>query len=156
MSQRTLIAYQTKGGVTAENAAIIAGILRDEFGHQVDVVDLRTTKAPDLAPYQNVVIGAGVRIQRIYGRAKRMVRQPDLAGKRVAIYFSSGMAGDDPEGATAKWSGKLLRKAPHVRPVAVRAFGGRMPKGRGTDWTDPEKVRVWAHDLGEILSTPAS
>jgi menaquinone-dependent protoporphyrinogen IX oxidase len=151
-----LIAYQTKGGVTAENAQIIAGILREDYGHQVDVVDLKVKKDPDLAPYQNVVLGAGVRIQRPYGRAKRFIKDRRLTEKRVAIFFSSGMAGSDPEGATAKWEKKLLRKTPYLRPVACQAFGGRMPKGRGPDWTDPEKVREWAHCLGEILASPAS
>ena len=156
MSQRTLIAYQTKGGVTGENAALIAEVLRSGFDHQVDLVNLKTEKVPDLAPYENVVVGAGVRVQRPYGRAKRFVRDKRLADKRVAIYFSSAMAGDDPEGATAKWEKKLCGNVEHLKPVACQAFGGRMPFGDKTDWTDPEKVREWAHRLGEILKHPGT
>lgn len=156
MSQRTLIAYQTKGGVTAENASIIAGILQGEFGHQVDVVDLKAQRVPDLAPYENVVVGAGVRIGRPYGRAKRLVKDRRLADKRVALFFSSAMAGTDPEGATARWERKLCGKVEHFKPVACQAFGGRMPFGDRTDFTDPEKVRDWAHRLGEILRHPGT
>ncbi len=156
VSQRTLIAYQTKGGVTAENAQIIAGVLRDEFEHQVDVVDLKRDKVPDLAPYENVVVGAGVRVQRPYGKAKRFVKDKRLADKRVAIYFSSAMAGEDPEGATAKWEKKFCGNVEHLKPVACQAFGGRMPFGDKTDWTDPELVQAWAQRLGEILKHPGT
>lgn len=38
---RTLIAYVTKGGVTEETASVIANVLRDKYGFQVDVVNLR-------------------------------------------------------------------------------------------------------------------
>jgi len=156
MSQRTLIAYQTKGGVTAENASIIAGILQGEFDHQVDIVDLKAQRVPDLTPYENVVVGTGVRVQRPYGRARKFVRDKRLADKRVAIFFSSAMAGTDPEGATVKWERKLCGKVEHLKPVACQAFGGRMPFGDKTDWTDPEKVREWARRVGEILKHPGS
>jgi len=151
-----LIAYQTKGGVTAENASIIAGILQGEFDHQVDIVDLKAQKVPDLAPYENVVVGAGVRIGRPYGRARRFLKDKRLAGKRVAIFISSGRAGEDPEGATVLYERKLCGNVKHLKPVACQAFGGRYPMEGAPDWTDPEKVREWAHRLGEILKHPGT
>ncbi|MCJ2539675.1 MAG: hypothetical protein LN414_00215, partial [Candidatus Thermoplasmatota archaeon] len=60
----------------------------------------------------------------------------------------------DDSAATAKYEKKLCGKVEHMKPVACQAFGGRMPFGDKMDWTDPEKVRVWAHRLGEILNTP--
>jgi menaquinone-dependent protoporphyrinogen oxidase len=152
MTGRTLLAYATKGGVTGENAEIIAGVLRDDFGHQVDVVNLMRARAPDIAPYDVVIIGSGVRVFRWYGKAKRLLKDKGLADKKVAIYLSSGMAGEDHDKAVSKFIDGVLAKYPHVRPVAAEAFGGRFPGGKAKmDFTDPEKVRAWAHELGEKL-----
>jgi menaquinone-dependent protoporphyrinogen oxidase len=151
MTQRTLLAYCTKGGVTGENAEIIAGILRKDFEHQLDLVNLKENKAPDVGPYDNVIIGTGIRVQRWYGRAKRFMKNPKLADKRVAIYLSSAEAGDDPEKAAKKYSARILKKCPHLDPVDFVAFGGRMPMGDKVDFTDPDKVREWAYKLGEML-----
>ncbi len=152
--QQTLIAFMTKGGVTGENAEMIAGVLRDDFGHMVEVVNMKRQKVPDLAPFENVVVGTGVRIGTPYRKARKLLKDKRLAGKRVAIFISSAEAGGDPEAATAKYEKKLCGKVEHMKPVACQAFGGRMPFGNKMDWTDPEKVRVWAHRLGEILKTP--
>ena len=154
MAQQTLVAYQTKGGVTGENAEIIAGILRDDFDHKVDIVDLKAQKVPDLTPYGNVVIGTGIRVRMGYGKAKKLLKDKRLSGKRVALFISSGEAGDDPEAATAKYEKKLCGGIEHMKPVACQAFGGRMPMGPKTDWTDPERVKAWAYRLGEILKYP--
>ena len=151
MAGRTLIAYATKGGVTGENAEIIAGVLRDDFEHQVDVVNLMKAKAPDIAPYDVVIIGSGVRVFRWYGKAKKLLKDKGLADKKVVIYLSSGMAGEDRDKAVTKFIDNVLVKYPHVRPVAKEAFGGRFPGNEKMDFTDPEKVRVWAHELGEKL-----
>lgn len=157
MSQRTLIAYQTsRTGVTRENANIIAGVLREEFDHQIDVVDLKAERVPDLAPYENVVVGAGVKIGRPYRRPKKLLRDKRLVGKRVAIFISSGMAGEDPEGATAKYERRVCTDWEAIRPVACQAFGGRMPQPGAPDWRDPDRVREWAHRLGEILKHPGT
>jgi menaquinone-dependent protoporphyrinogen IX oxidase len=152
--QKTLIAFMTKGGVTGENAEMIADILRGEFGHHVTVVNMRRQKVPDLAPFDNVVVGTGVRIQTPYRKAKKLLRNKGLADKKVAIFISSAEAGDDPESATAKYEKKLCGKVEHMKPVACQAFGGRMPFGDKTDWTDPETVKEWAYRLGEILKYP--
>lgn len=45
---KTLIAYVTKGGVTGEYASIIASILREKYGHEVDLVNLRENPSPNL------------------------------------------------------------------------------------------------------------
>lgn len=150
---RTLIAYFTKSGVTGENAQIIAGVLRDDFDHQVDVVDLKDQRMPDVATYDNVIIGSGIRIGRWYGRAKRQLKDRALAGKRVAIYVSCCAVGNPGgyEEAHAKYLDRVLAKFPHIKPVAAEAFGGRYPKGDVADYRDPEKVRAWTRELGERL-----
>ena len=44
VGKKTMIAFATKSGVTGENAKIIAGVLREDFGHEVEVVDLMKGK----------------------------------------------------------------------------------------------------------------
>jgi len=46
---KTLIAYVTKGGVTEEGASVIVNVLRDKYGFEMDVVNLRKTLRPDIA-----------------------------------------------------------------------------------------------------------
>ncbi len=150
-AQRTLVAYATKTGVTGENAQIIAEVLSAEFEHQVDLVNLKERKVTDLSPYDNVVIGSGIRIGRWYGPSKKLFKNKGLADKRVVVFLSSGEAGEDAEKATAKYSEKICRKYEHLKPFEFAAFGGRYPGREDTDWTDPEKVRRWAHELGEKL-----
>lgn len=57
---KTLIAYETKGGATEESAYKIADTLCSTYGLEVDIADLKEQKVPDLAQYQNIVIGGGV------------------------------------------------------------------------------------------------
>ena len=150
---RTLIAYATKGGVTGENAELIGEILRREFRHQVDVVNLMKAKVPDLTAYDNVIIGSGIRMGMWYRKAKKLLKNKALVDKRVVIFLSSGMAGN-PETypmAKKKFIDKMLAKNPHIKPVACEAFGGRYPAGNKIDMTDPKKVKVWAKELGRKL-----
>ena len=52
MSQnKTLVAYESKGGATEEAAKKIADVLRGKFNLEVDLVDLKKQKTPDLAQY---------------------------------------------------------------------------------------------------------
>ena len=71
---KSLVAYATKGGVTAESAQIIAEVLEKQFKHEVDVVNLEEHKSPDITPYDNVFIGSGIRAGQWYGRAKKMLK----------------------------------------------------------------------------------
>ncbi|MGA3112428.1 MAG: flavodoxin domain-containing protein [Candidatus Bathyarchaeia archaeon] len=89
---KTLIAYITKGGATEESARKIADVLRSKYQLEVDLVDLKEQKVPDLTPYQNIVVGGGVRGGRVYGKALRFLEN-DLSGKNVAFFVSSTWAG---------------------------------------------------------------
>ena len=50
--------------------------------------------------------------------------------------------------AVSKFINNKLAKNPHVNPVAIEAFGGRYSN---FDYTDPEKVKAWAIELGKKL-----
>ncbi|MBA7533490.1 hypothetical protein ES705_25730 [subsurface metagenome] len=139
---KTLIAYVTKSGVTGENAEIISHILREHYGLEVNIVNLKKNSKPELSQYDNVIIGSGIRMGMWYGKANKFLKN-DFKDKKVAIFLSSGTAGDPEtyQEAIIKYIDKKLTKNPHVKPVLTEAFGGRYSN---FDYTDPEKVRAWA------------
>jgi menaquinone-dependent protoporphyrinogen IX oxidase len=151
---RTLLAYVTKGGVTEEAANVISSVLRDKYGLVVDLVNLRENSSPNLVQYANVIIGSGVRTQKVYKEALKFLEN-DFDGKKVAIFLSSGEAGDPKtyDQAITKYVKNTLAKYLHVKPIAAEAFGGRMAILGKTVWDtrDMEKVRVWADELGKKL-----
>jgi menaquinone-dependent protoporphyrinogen oxidase len=149
--KRTIVAYATKGGVTEESASVIANVLRDKYGLEVDVIDLKKNSTPNLSHYENVVIGSGVRMQRVYKEALRFIEKNDFEDKKVAIFLSSIEPRDE---AIAKYISRTLEKYPKIKPIAAEAFGGRMKiLGYTTsDKRDIKKVRSWAEELGKKIS----
>jgi menaquinone-dependent protoporphyrinogen IX oxidase len=151
-ANKTLIAYVSKQGATEESARKIAETLRAKFQLEVDLVDLKEQKAPDLAQYQNIVVGGGVRGGRVYGKALKFLEN-DLNNKKVAFYVSSSWAGTPGsyENAKAKFVKKTLAKYPKINPVSAEAFGGRIRYFGKTmlNNTDLAKVEVWAEELGK-------
>ncbi len=153
-ANKTLVAYQTKGGATEEAARKIAETLRLKYNIEVDLVDLDEEKIPDLTQYQNIVVGGGVRGGRVYGKALKFLDK-DLSGKRVAFFVSSSWAGTPDEGsyksAKTRFVENNLVKHPNINIVSSEAFGGRIRMLRKTmlDNTDPAKVEAWAIELGK-------
>ena len=151
---KTLIAYETKMGATEESARKIAEVLRAKYQLEVDLVDLKEEKLPDLTQYRNIVVGGGVRGGRIYGKVLKFLEN-DLSGKKVAFFVSSSWAGtpkqDSYESAKARFVEKTMTKYPKIAPVSTEAFGGRI-KILGKlmlDNTDLVRVAVWADELGK-------
>jgi len=147
---KTLIAYVSKSGVTEENAQIIADILKDQYNFEVDLINLNKNPKPNLSLYENIIIGSGIRIARWYRKANKFLKN-NFKDKKVAIFLSSGKAGDPEsyEDAITKYINQKLTKNPHIKPVATEAFGGRYAD---MDYTDPEKVKAWALKLGKKFS----
>jgi menaquinone-dependent protoporphyrinogen oxidase len=152
VENKTLIAYETKGGATEEAVRKIADILRSKHHLEVDLVDLKEQKVPDLTQYRNLVIGGGVRVGKVYDKALKFLEN-DLSGKRVAFFVSSAEAGTPGsyEKAKIKFVENTLAKYPKINPVAWDAFGGRIKiLGKTvTDNTDLAKVEAWAEELGK-------
>ena len=149
---KTLIAYETKGGATEESARKIAEVLRSKFQLEVDLVDLKKEKLPELEQYENFVVGGGVRGGKVYGKALKFLEN-DLSRKRVAFFVSSTWAGTPGsyENAKARFVEKNLAKYPKISPVSSEAFGGRIRYFKRTmvDNTDLTKVEAWAEELGK-------
>ncbi|MGD0645747.1 MAG: flavodoxin domain-containing protein [Candidatus Bathyarchaeia archaeon] len=149
---KTLVAYETKGGATEESAQKIAEILRSKYQLEVDLVDLKVQKVPDLVQYQNVVIGGGVRAGKVYGKTLKFLEN-DLSGKRVAFFVSSAQAGTPGsyEKAKIKFVENTLAKYHKIKPIATEAFGGHIRIFGKTvqDNKDMTKVEAWAEELGK-------
>ena len=79
----------------------------------------------------------------------------DFGDKKMAIFLSSGEAGDPKtyDRAITKYVKNTLAKYPHVKLVVAEAFGGRVTILGKTvsDTRDIQKVRVWADELGKKL-----
>ena len=152
MNGKTLVAYFSKGGATEAYASVVAEVLAAR-GHDVDVVDLRKTRRPDLSGYENVVVGTGVRIGRVYRKGRKFLKRADLGGKRLAIFLSSGIAVDEPEKSKERFLRPLVDKL-GLSPVMCDAFPGKIPgpNGQLEDRSDPEVARRWAEKLTERWS----
>ena len=151
-ANKTLIAYQTKSGVTVESARKIADVLRSKYQLEVDLVDLKEQRTPDVTQYKNFVVGGGVRAGKVYGKTLKFLEN-DFNGKNVAFYVSSTWAGTPGsyDNAKAKFVEKTLAKYPKINAVSTEAFGGRIRYLRKTmvDNTDLAKVEAWAEELGK-------
>lgn len=152
---KTLIAYASRSGVDEEYASVIAKVLRDKYGLEVDVINLRKNKSPDITPYRNVIIGSGIRMQKWYKEARKFLKN-DFGDRKVAIFLASGEAGDPEQydEAYKKYITNVLAEKPHIKPVAAEAFGGIIKiLGRiFSDGRDMEKASAWADELGKKLS----
>ena len=151
-ANKTLVAYETKGGATEEAARKLADTLRSKYQLEVDLVDLKEQKVPDLTQYRNVIIGGGIRAGKVYDKALKFLEN-DLSGKHVAFFVSSAEAGTPGsyEKAKVKFVENTLANYTNIKPVATEAFGGRIKiLGKTvTDNTDMAKVEAWAEQLGK-------
>lgn len=152
----TLIAYVTKGKATEEAAELIGRVLRDVFGLSIELVNLKGS-SPSIEDYSNVIIGAGVRMGRVYKRALKFMEK-DFSGKNVAVFLSSLEGGDEKshEEAIEKYIEKEVKTRLNVKPVAAEMFGGRI-KIFGLsvqDNIDQDKISNWARNIGnKFVST---
>lgn len=154
----TLVAYVTRGKATKEAAELIGQVLRNDFGLSVDLVDLRAS-SPHIEDYSNVIIGAGVRMGRVYKGALKFMEN-DFSGKNVAVFLSSVEGGDEKshEEAIEKYVEKEIKPRLNVEPVAAETFGGRI-KIFGfsvQDNIDREKIKNWARNVGDKFVSTAN
>lgn len=150
---KTLIVYETKLGASKGAATKIAEVLQVKFGLEVDVVNLKNeNELPSMERYGNVVVGAGVRGGRIYGKALKFLKN-DLSNKNVAFFVCCSWAGTPGsyENAKKKFIDKTVVKYPNIRFVSAEAFGGCIRYFGKTmlDNTDLGKVEAWAEELGK-------
>ena len=147
---KTLIAYATRGGTTEEYAKAISSVLTDEFKMQVDLVNLKKSRNPDLTQYQNIIVGAGIKMFKMHKEGAEFLEKKNFGGKNVGIFLSSLVPRDE---AIKKYVDVILQKNTTLKPIAVEVFGGRMRMfGRTSqDMTDIEKAKEWTRKISEHL-----
>jgi len=148
MSVKTLIVYSTKSGINEEVAVEMANVLKTtNKNEEVTVADLRDGQ-PDIAPYQNIIVGAGVRGKAVYREAVDFLGK-NFVDKNVALYFSCEDSENPKMEKTEENMKKALTKNIALKPVDVTAFGGcTLLDGRPVlDEKNLSKVRDWASEL---------
>ena len=151
MSQeKTLVAYATKGGTTEEYSKAIAKVLRDNKW-QVDVVNLKKNHNPELTPYRNVIVGSGIKMQRMHGDGRKFLEK-NFGDRKVAIFLSSLEPRDE---AIEKYIEKILDKNKKLKPVDIEVFGGRMRFLGKTreDKMDVDKAKEWVQKIISAFQT---
>ena len=123
---KVLVAYASKRGSTAEIAEAIADKLR-EFSLSVDC--LPAEKVSSLEPYDAVVLGSAVYINRWQGDARHFLREHAGELSKLPFWvFSSGPVGDPSTADPAAL--EPARIVDKVEDLGVRGhvvFGGRLP-----------------------------
>ncbi|MEE8121128.1 MAG: flavodoxin domain-containing protein [Anaerolineales bacterium] len=149
---KTLVAYATRGGTTEDYAKAISVVLTDEFKMQADLVNLRKSRNPDLTQYQNIIVGAGIRMFKMHKEGARFLEKKNFGEKNVGIFLSSLEPRDE---AIKKYVDVILQKNITLKPIAVEVFGGRMRMFGKTseDRTDIEKAKDWTRKISEHLQS---
>jgi len=152
-NMRTLVAYHTKSGASETYASTIAGTLKGK-GFEVDLVNLKIAK-PDITGYDLVVAGTGIRMFRIYGKWKKILKHKDIKSKKLAVFLSSGAAIENPQEAIDRWLQPLMDRY-GLKPISIGSFPGLIPekmaqKPEHMNAVKPEIARQWAEELADKL-----
>lgn len=164
-SNKTLLAYRSKGGATEQAANTIADVLRIRFKLQVDLVNLGKEPSINIASYTNLIVGSGVRTGKIYKEALDFL-QKNRQGKKLAffIYFTylSALKTNLPpqykklqnrNEIVEAYIKTALANYPNAQPVFVGATDGcfrvlgKVVAGK----IDPEKTVSLAEQIGKKL-----
>jgi menaquinone-dependent protoporphyrinogen oxidase len=126
---KALILYGTRYGAAASTSEEIAKTLGKE-GIQAQVVNAKEEKIKDVAPYDLVIVGSGIQINRWTSEPEKFLKKfsKQLADKKVALFVCCGSASDKSKpGAFEQAKRKYLEEkaAKHnLHPVALGLFGG--------------------------------
>ena len=149
MKSKILVAYFTKGGASEIYAKLIAETLTAN-GLLVETSNL-ANDIPELAPFDTVVLGTGVRMFRVYRRWKKVLKQKALNSKHLFMFLSSGTAIEDPEKAVEKFLHPLVDKY-GLKPKSLISFPGKIPErwaklDEQKETIEPDKAKAWAQEI---------
>jgi menaquinone-dependent protoporphyrinogen IX oxidase len=125
MTKKILVAYYSKGGATEEYAKVITETLTTK-GLSVEIHNL-AHDIPDVAAFDMVIAGTGVRMFRVYRRWKKILKQKTLSTKRLYLFLSSGTAIEKPDEAVEKFLRPIVEKY-HLKPESLISFPGKIPE----------------------------
>jgi len=149
MNSKILVAYFTKGGASEKYAKIITDTLTAD-GFAVETCNL-AHDIPNIADFNTVVLGTGVRMFRVYRRWKKVLKQKPLTSKALFMFLSSGTAIEDPDKAVNKFLRPIVERY-DLKPKSLVSFPGIVPekwaKLDGEKETmKPGKAEAWAHEI---------
>ncbi|DAC72925.1 MAG TPA: hypothetical protein DSN98_02890 [Thermoplasmata archaeon] len=153
MTNKTLVAYFSKGGASEEYAKVIAETLTAN-GLAVEIRNL-ANDIPDITAFDTVVLGTGVRMGMVYRRWRKVLKQKALRDKRLFLFLSSGTAIEDPNRAVEKFLRPVVDKY-GLKPASLISFPGKTPekwaKLDGQKETmKPETANAWAQMIASQI-----
>ncbi len=167
MSDKILVAYGSKHGMTAEIAERIGKIIRDA-GFAVDVSPAGTAKSP--ADYRAVVLGSGIYAGMWRRPAAKYLKahEAELARRPVWLFSSGPTGSGDLNTLLQGWTfPKGLRPfADRVKPRGIAVFRGAFDEGKASffekwimkkvkaefgDFRDWPVIEAWASDIATTL-----
>ena len=170
MGGKTLVAYASKCGSTAEVAEAIGHVLQDA-GRPVDIRKVQDVR--DLEAYRAVILGTAIRMGRPLSDATVFARRFRLALNQmpVALFSVGAQMREDTDENRKKTLGFLSPLLSEVKqPARVGMFGGRVensqlsplwrmlsPRDKSGmmhegDWRNWEAIHGWARDLNTVLA----
>lgn len=161
MTQKTLVAYATRAGSTAEIAAAIGQTLA-ERGFTVEVKPVK--KVSSLQDYQSVILGSAIRMGSWLPEMMDFIKknQPALNSLPAALFTVHMLnAGDDEASRAAReaYTAPVRALLPHApeafftglmdfsRLSFLDRFIASMVKAVESDQRDWEKIRAWANAI---------
>jgi len=153
MTGKILIVYSTQSGVNAQAADVIADTLKTTYNMDVTVADLKNG-SPDITPFQNIIVGGGVKSTSVYNEAVDFLGK-DFTGRNVALYFCCEDEENPKAPSTEDNTKKVLAKNQSLRPIDTTAFGGCMIRqGRAVmDDLNMNRIKEWSIELGKKFNT---
>lgn len=160
-----LVAYASKRGSTAEIAETVAATLRRE-GLRVCLV--RAEDVQSLEPYDAVVLGSAVYMERWRGDARHFLKSHRKALRQMPFWaFSSGPVGD-PANDNPQWTEPptIVEKVEELGGRDHVVFGGCLPaqpqgfmeramvEGTAKEYRDRRdwaEIREWAKQIASSL-----
>ncbi|RPJ48383.1 MAG: flavodoxin [Chloroflexi bacterium] len=129
VNNRTLIAYASKAGSTAEIAAKIGETITKQ-GQAVDV--LPVAKVTDLSLYSAVILGSAIRVGQLLPEAMKFLQanQAALAQKKFSAFIVCMTLKDDTEANRQTVSAYLDPVRALVKPASEGLFAGVMDLGK--------------------------
>ena len=149
MNNKTLVAYFTKVGASEEYSKVIAETLK-ENGLVVNIYNL-AHDIPDVATFDIVILGTGMRMGRVYRTWKKILKQKALSNKHLFMFLSSGTAIEEPDKAVEQFLLPLVEKY-GLKPESLISFPGKIPEkwaklDGGKETMKPEKAQAWAQKI---------
>jgi len=106
---------------------------------------------PDVASFNSVVLGTGVRMFRVYRPWKKVLKQKTLKSKHLFVFLSSGTAIEEPRRAVEKFLHPIVDKY-GLKPDLLVSFPGKIPEKwakleNQKETMKPEKAKAWAQEI---------